>query len=66
MSAQAWAEYEAPAHKLLSDQRLDYFAQSAATHGGTVAPFPCRLGGDSNPIPAFPSGRLPFECEETA
>ena len=36
----AFAHYaSAPAHKLLCDQRNDYFVQSAATRNGVVAPF---------------------------
>ena len=34
-----WAEY-GDGHKLLSDNRDAYIAQSAATRGGNVAPFP--------------------------
>lgn len=39
--AQAYADYDsAGAHKLLSDNRELYWAQSAATRDGIVAPFP--------------------------
>lgn len=37
----AWATYDsAPAHKLLTDLRDRYIAQSAATRDGEVAAFP--------------------------
>lgn len=37
----AYADYDsAGAHKLLTDNRELYLAQSAATRGGIVAPFP--------------------------
>ena len=34
-----WAEYNGSAHKLLSDNRDAYIAQSAATRDGSVAPW---------------------------
>ncbi len=40
MNANPWADYDAPVHKLLSDNREKYFAQSYATRGGIVARFP--------------------------
>lgn len=53
-----WAEY-GDGHKLLSDNRDAYIAQSAATRGGNVAPFPLpRPAGTAYPppIPADGSG----------
>jgi hypothetical protein len=34
-----WAEYSSDGHKLLSDNRAAYIAQSAATRDGNVAPW---------------------------
>lgn len=46
-ASRKWADYDsAPAHKLLSDNRERYIAQSAATRGGLVAPLPPHPQGD--------------------
>ena len=49
-----WADY-GDGHKLLSDNRESYIAQSAATRRGVVAPFPAPV--PATPIPEADSGR---------
>lgn len=45
----AWAEYPSQSgHKLLTDNRDLYIAQSAASRDGNVAPFPARSPADTH------------------
>ena len=46
-----WAEYSSDGHKLLSDNRAAYIAQSAATRDGNVAPFPRPAVATDSPSP---------------
>ena len=45
-----WADY-GDGHKLLSDNRAAYIAQSAATRDGNVAPFPRPAVATDSPSP---------------
>ena len=51
--AYPWPDYADSAHKLLSDNRDRYIAQSAATRNGVVAPLPAR--------PRIPASALPAD-----
>ena len=50
--AYPWPDYADSAHKLLSDNRDRYIAQSAATRNGVVAPLPARPRIPASAIPA--------------
>ena len=51
--AYPWPDYADSAHKLLSDNRDRYIAQSAATRNGVVASLPAR--------PRLPASALPSD-----
>lgn len=60
-----WAEYSSDGHKLLSDNRAAYIAQSAATRDGNVAPIP-RPAGTANSPPRAEGGAGNLSPQEQA